>query len=399
MTGDRLGRSADGPHAPAASARPNRRRPRQFIEDQHNPKSPLFHHWIGAQELGQRYGVAQSDIEQVTGWLESYGFKVNVYQNHMFIDFSGTASQVENAFHTDIHYYLVNGETHTANASDPKIPSALAGVVAGPAISQQLPAQGDEPRIQQEHIDPQTGNEGPDYTAGGGFPLVPYDLQKIYNIAPLYSAGISGQGMKIVVVEDTNLWNCNSTNTVGPCSPVPATGPFSATPSAWASTRRAISRKKTQGRPSPTPAPSRRPEAAIPSGSGINGDDVEAAIDIEWATAAAPSASIINAACANPSGGFGGLTAIQNILNHPNADNVDVISMSYGESEESSGATLNASFNTTFQQAVAAGIGIFVSSGDEHAASSDGGGTTVPECRGILRQRRHHHQRLDVFAV
>ena len=44
--------------------------------------------------------------------------------------------------------------------------------------------------------------------------------------------------------------------------------------------------------------------------------------------------------------------------------------MSYGESEAQSGATLNASFNTTFQQAVAAGIGIFVSSGDELAASA-----------------------------
>ena len=83
---------------------------------------------------------------------------------------------------------------------------------------------------------------------------------------------------------------------------------------------------------------------------------------------------MVNAACANPRGGFGGLTAIQNTLQHPNADSVDVISMSYGESEPLSGATLNAAFNTTFQQAVTAGIGIFVSSGDEHAASSDGGG-------------------------
>jgi subtilase family serine protease len=105
---------------------------------------------------------------------------------------------------------------------------------------------------------------------------------------------------------------------------------------------------------------------------------VEAAIDIQWATAAAPNATIINAACASPSGGFGGLTAIQNILDHPNADNVDVISMSYGESEESTGATLNAAFNTTFQQAVVQGVGIFVSSGDELAASSgDKDGITI----------------------
>ncbi|MGC2110651.1 MAG: protease pro-enzyme activation domain-containing protein [Candidatus Korobacteraceae bacterium] len=347
----------------------------QFIEAQHNPKSPLFHHWIGAQELGQRYGVAQSDIEQVTGWLESYGLKVEyVYQNHMFIDFSGTASQVENAFHTDIHYYLVNGETYTANTSDPKIPSALAGVVVGPASLNNFRPKAMNHRIQQAHIDPRTGNERPDYTAGGGFPLVPYDLQKIYNIAPLYPAGISGQGMKIVVVEDTNLWNCNSTNTVGPCNPVT---------SDWAVFRNTFGlgrypmgnlAEENPGTTISNTCASPRTGGGYPAGSGINADDVEAAIDIMWATAAAPSASIINAACASPRGGFGGLLAIQNILNHPNSDNVDVISMSYGESEESSGAALNASFNTTFQQAVTAGIGIFVSSGDEDAASSDGGG-------------------------
>ncbi len=224
------------------------------------------------------------------------------------------------------------------------------------------------------HIQARSGKIQNDYTPGNGdFPIVPWDLAKIYNIAPLYSAGLSGQGMKIVVVEDTNLWNCNPTNALGACTST----------SDWTIFRNMMGLGKytagnlSQSNPGPTVATTcTKPSTGrgYPTGSGINGDDVEAAIDIEWATAAAPSASIVNAACANPRGGFGGLTAIQNILQHPNADNVDVISMSYGESETQSGATLNAAFNTTFQQAVAAGIGIFVSSGDEDAASSDGGG-------------------------
>ena len=130
-----------------------------------------------------------------------------------------------------------------------------------------------------------------------------------------------------------------------------------------------------------------------PAGSGIKTDDDEATIDVEWATAAAPSAIIVSAACARPGGGFGGLTAIQNTLNHPNADGVDVISMSYGEPETQSGATLNAAFNTTFQQAVTAGLGIFVSSGDEMrpAAGRRSG------CR--IGHPWHQHQRVDVVAV
>ena len=345
----------------------------KFIDEQHNPKSPNYHHWLNSEQLGQQFGVARPDLEAITDWLQRWGFQVNlIYNNRVMIDFSGTAAQVEDAFHTEIHNYDVHGVEHFANVSDPRIPTALAPVVAGVVALNDFTGHAMHTRILPTHIDPKSGHV--DYTAGGGYPLVPYDLETIYNIKPLYSAGISGQGMKIVVVEDTNLWNCNSGNTVGPCSAT----------SDWAVFRntfglgRYTSGSLSEENPGPTVSStctSPSTGSGYPSGSGINGDDVEAAIDVQWATAAAPNATIINAACANPRGGFGGLTAIQNILNHPNADNVDVISMSYGESEELTGASLNASFNTTFQQAAAAGIGIFVSSGDEDAASSDGGGS------------------------
>jgi subtilase family serine protease len=183
--------------------------------------------------------------------------------------------------------------------------------------------------------------------------------------------------MKIVVVEDTNQWNCNATNSAGN-SP----GSLCSATSDWAVFRNVLGLGRYtagsfwQENPAPQTGANNcttpRTEGGAPAGSGINGDDVEASIDAQWATAAAPSATIVNAACASPRGGFGGLTALQNILSHPNAENVDVVSMSYGESDERTGAALNAMFNTTFQQAATAGIAVFVSSGDEDAASSDG---------------------------
>jgi subtilase family serine protease len=352
----------------------------KFVDDLHNPKSASFHQWLSAEEFGATYGPAQSDIDAVTGWLESQGLTVNlVYSNKMFIDFSGTAGQIASAFHTDFHNYQVNGKTYFANTRDPQVPAALAGVVKGVLYMHNFQPKAMHELITQPHVDAKSGAMLSDYTNGGGYEtIVPWDLQKIYNIAPLLSAGNSGQGMKIVVVEDTNQWNCNSTNTVGPCS---------STTSDWAIFRNTFGLGRytagnfSEENPGPTEATtctSPSTGSGYPTGSGINSDDVEATIDVQWATAAAPSASIINAACANTGGGFGGLTAIQNILQRPNADNVDVISMSYGESEEETGATLNAAFNTTFQQAVTAGIGIFVSSGDELAASSgDRDGITI----------------------
>jgi subtilase family serine protease len=231
-------------------------------------------------------------------------------------------------------------------------------------------------KVHQAHIDPSSGTLHTDYTAGGGTPLVPYDLEKIYNIAPLYSAGISGQGTIMMVVEDTNQWNCLSTNApppVGGYNTCPSTSDFAVFRNTFGLGRwpSGVMKENNPGTLTTNSCNSPSTGAGYPGGSGINTDDDEATIDVEWATAGAPNATIVSAACADPSGGFGGLTAIQNTLNHPNEDGVDVISMSYGEPETETGATLNAAFNTTFQQAVTAGLGIFVSSGDALAAGAD----------------------------
>jgi hypothetical protein len=49
----------------------------------------------------------------------------------MMMDFSGTAGQVRESFHTEMHQLSVNGEKHIANMSDPRIPAALAPAVKG----------------------------------------------------------------------------------------------------------------------------------------------------------------------------------------------------------------------------------------------------------------------------
>jgi subtilase family serine protease len=80
------------------------------------------------------------------------------------------------------------------------------------------------------------------------------------------------------------------------------------------------------------------------------------------------------ASCADTATNFGGFIALQNLLNAgtPPA----IVSVSYGESEPVMGATYNASVSSLYQQAVSEGVSIFVSSGDEGAASSDAGASS-----------------------
>ena len=97
----------------------------QFISELHDPNSPNFHQWLTAQQFGDRFGLAKEDFNTVTGWLESRGFTVNAIHPNLVIDFSGTAGQIHEAFHTRIHHLSVNGQQHYANMSDPQIPAAL----------------------------------------------------------------------------------------------------------------------------------------------------------------------------------------------------------------------------------------------------------------------------------
>ena len=70
-----------------------------LIDQLHDRKSPNYQRWLSASEIGAQFGLAESDIQAITGWLQQHGFTVNtVYPNGMIIDFSGTAGQVRTAF-------------------------------------------------------------------------------------------------------------------------------------------------------------------------------------------------------------------------------------------------------------------------------------------------------------
>src|SRR5437899_1151453 len=104
----------------------------KLLDDQQDKASPNYHKWVTPDEFGVQFGPSDQDIQIVTAWLQTRGFQIDrVSHGRTVIEFSGVEVQVEQAFHTQIHQYLVNGEQHWANASDPQIPAALAPAVAG----------------------------------------------------------------------------------------------------------------------------------------------------------------------------------------------------------------------------------------------------------------------------
>src|SRR5215472_10990801 len=94
-----------------------------FLDSQQTKGSPDYHRWLTPEEFGQKFGPSPQDIHQVTAWLEQQGFSVgSVAKSGRWIEFSGTAAQVNQAFQTQMRNYQVAGKLHTANANDITIP-------------------------------------------------------------------------------------------------------------------------------------------------------------------------------------------------------------------------------------------------------------------------------------
>ncbi len=312
------------------------------IDDRQDPHSASYHQWLTAEELGRNFGPAQEDVEAVSQWLSTHGLQVNlISKNGLTIDVSGTAGQVREAFHTDIHKYVVNGKQHIANVSDPSIPAALAPVIVGVVSLHNFMPKPALMKPIKNFTFPCNGC--PDgYNGATQYDEAPADLATIYNVTPLYKARkpITGKGQTVVVLEDTDI-----------------------DPADVATFRKAFGLSSYSGT-----------FAQIHPGTGCTDPgqgsaEGEAALDAEWAGAVAPDASVELASCADTETNFGAFIAAQNLLDSTSPPHI--MSLSYIGCEAEEGPGGNAYINSLWQQAAGEGVSVFVAAGDAGAAGCD----------------------------
>jgi hypothetical protein len=309
----------------------------KLVSDLHDPSSTSFHKWLTPAEFGQKFGVAEQDTAKVQQWLESQGLTVHeVSQGRRYIVFSGTVSQVESAFATQMHSYAYKAKKFISNSTDIQIPAAFQPVVKG------VVRLHSDPRASTAYLGTKVHfkKKGPHFTFDdGSHYLTPADFAKIYNVQPLYDAGIDGTGQTIAIVGRSN-----------------------------------IDVQNVRDFRSILGLPANDPEIIV------NGDDPgqtlgdmsEAMLDVTWSGAVAPMAQIkFVVSQSNFSDGVDVSAAY--IVDHNLAS---IMSTSYGSCEVSLGTVENAFYNALWKQAAAQGITSFVSAGDNGGAGCDspGGG-------------------------
>jgi pseudomonalisin len=311
-----------------------------FIADRHDPASPRHGQWLSPQAFEQAFGVSDQDIATLVRWLTQQGFTVvELPAGRRSIVFSGTVRQVRSAFRTDMHRFKVGQKEHLANTSDPSIPDALSPVVTGLVSLNDFRS-----RPMHANVRP-----APAYTDGsGGHALAAADFHTIYNLKTLIAQGNDGTGRSIAILGRTNV-------VLGDMAQFRTAMGLSVNPP------QIIINGTDPGRQS--------------------GDEGESDLDLQWAGAVAPGATIKFVTSASTASSDGVDLSAQYAVSNNVAD---VVSLSYGLCEADLTTSGTNFYNSLWQQATAQGMTVFVSSGDSGAADCDASdATTATRGKGV----------------
>jgi hypothetical protein len=310
---------------------------RNLMDEQQTKNSPNYHAWLTPSQFGQQFGVSDADVQKVTAWLSQKGFTgIKPSTGHMFIEFSGTAGLIRNAFHTKIHSYVVHGEAHVANASVPQMPAALAPVVLGIHSLHNFRKKSFMHYSQALAKAKAAGTLKAAFGDGNGlFAVAPGDFAKIYNLP----SGLNGSGQTIALVARSNI-AVSDINQFGTAFGLANLSNFTAANNIILS----------------GPDPGISPP-----------DDGEATLDVEWSGAVAPGATI--------------KLVVSDIQETTGTDGVDlsafyivdnniapIMSESFGICEAAADDAFESSL---WEEAAAQGITVMVSTGDTGSASCD----------------------------
>ncbi|MGB2664880.1 MAG: protease pro-enzyme activation domain-containing protein [Candidatus Acidiferrum sp.] len=331
---------------------------KQLIDAQQTKNSGNYHAWLTPEQFGQQFGPADSDVQAVTDWLTRSGFQVaNVAKGKGVIEFSGSVGQVRTAFHTQIHKFVVNGEEHFANVSDPAIPEALAPVVAGVAALHNFQKYPSIVKSGTYRRYKGSNQLQPLFTFGNPalYAMGPGDFAKIYNIP----ATATGAGQSIAVIAQTNINTQDVVDFRTMFGLSNASGYVCTAPATPAGCQFTV---VLNG-----------PDPGIVGPGTPTDDEIESDLDSQWAGAVAPGANInlivSESTLSNPTQVSQGvdLSALYAVDNNISP----VISDSYGNCEAALGTAGNQFYNSLWQQAAAQGITVAVAAGDDGSAGCD----------------------------
>jgi subtilase family serine protease len=256
---------------------PEQRRDRDaLVAAQLDSKSPEYRQWLTPEDYASRFGARTVDIASASAWLTAQGFEVHrTSRLGTRVTFSAKVKYLEAAFQTEMHHYVVGGETHYAMATAPAFPTALADIVLGLHNTHDFYPRPISGVANAAHAKQTKGGLRShfEFAADGGLDggpldvLGPPDWANAYDVTKLYDPGIGGTkldgtGVTIGIVGTAEIAQSD------------------------------ISAFRAQfGLPATTVTMTLVPDTG-PAAAGRRGDGLEAILDTEWSGGIAKGATI-----------------------------------------------------------------------------------------------------------
>ncbi len=328
--------------------------------EQQDPTSPNYRHWLTPDEFNARFGPSPGDFKAASDWLSQQGFTI-VESNPAarYIRFTGRVALVEDTFGAGL---VSMGSDRFANARDPRIPARFQNVIGSIQGLDNMHAvkalkkksilargSGAAPRAPVENLRLALSMDAgaaesefavrPETTIGIDTAFAPSDVRTFYDVTPILSSGINGAGDCIAIVGDSDYLHSS-------------VALFNTTFGLPTETVNTVLSSNDGG-------------TGTYTNPGINGDESEALLDLEWSHAVAPGATI-NFYLGDDSNSVNG--SIPDGIQKAVSDNTcSVISVSFGLCGYTS-SFFTGTFDPIVVQAASQGQSVFISSDDDGAA-------------------------------
>jgi subtilase family serine protease len=290
----------------------------RFLADLYDPQSADYRRFLNAEAFGARFGLPLADIDAVVSWLGANGVQTLFRPaQRTSLEVRARAGDVNRLFGLTLEDFATGaGRRFHRPTNQPTLPSSMNGRVAA------VVGLDTEPVVVKAF----PGILGAGVPNGG---MKPNDVARAYEIDQLHAAGLHGENQTVAIVsfdtfyqDDIDTWD-QAMNISGP----------------------AVESVKLAGAPD-------EPE----------GGNDEVTLDIEVIRGIAPAAQILNYEATNKLSNFA--TLIAKIVSDGRAD---LVNISWGKCEKYWPSEAFRSMNQELQAAFAAGISIFVASGDDGA--------------------------------
>ena len=311
------------------------------LTELYNPSSPHYHQFLSLEQFAQLFGPSQAELSALTDYMQTQGVHVQkgTFDSDPLV-LTGTAQQMEAAFKTQMGLFEYDGQSFYSAVSLPQLPRLFSNVQMVYGL-QDYDASVQNPVPLYRVLGPVNKLQ----TSSGIVYYSPSEIRQTYNVTALYSEGYTGSGITIAIVDaygdphiqpELNSFDSqfnlpatdvNVTCVDGPC------------------------------------------DYSLGISTGWN---VEIALDVEWAHAMAPGATIdlyIGSDSGQPLYDAA-LAAVSN-------PSTNILSMSWGIPENDMGSSAHVApvygenypwLDQVLQEAAAVGVTSFASSGDSGAS-------------------------------